>query len=151
VDALLSDCGLNLPGRRTAVERLKSFYGREAAGSLELDRHMGQKFRAYRTTLESLLNNAASEERFHVFARGIVSRRTARIQEPAQRLKALADSGKLCSDLESLAGSFSHMHVNRLIRSAQNAHEVVIYDFLRRLYSRHSGVGQVSRDRATAV
>ena len=33
-----------------------------------------------------------------------------------------------------MAASFVHMHVNRLIRSAQRAHEMVLYDFLHLLY-----------------
>lgn len=31
-----------------------------------------------------------------------------------------------------------HMHVNRLVRSAQRAHELVLYDFLARLYAAQS-------------
>jgi hypothetical protein len=36
--------------------------------------------------------------------------------------------------LVDLAARFSHMHINRLIRSSQRAHELVLYDFLYQIY-----------------
>ena len=42
--------------------------------------------------------------------------------------------GALTVSLSELAPSYIHMHVNRLIRSAQRAHELVLYDLLARLY-----------------
>lgn len=36
--------------------------------------------------------------------------------------------------LRTLAGSYIHMHANRLLRSAARAQELVLYDFLCRLY-----------------
>ena len=35
--------------------------------------------------------------------------------------------------LAELAPSYLHMHANRLLRSAQRAQELVLYDFLARL------------------
>jgi len=37
--------------------------------------------------------------------------------------------------LAELAMSFAHMHVNRLLRSAQRAQELVLYEMLDRLYA----------------
>jgi len=34
-----------------------------------------------------------------------------------------------------VAMSFAHMHVNRLLRSAQRAQELVLYEMLDRLYA----------------
>ena len=42
-----------------------------------------------------------------------------------------------------LSPSYIHMHVNRLLRSVQRAHEVVLYDFLTRLYE-----SQIARSKA---
>jgi hypothetical protein len=46
----------------------------------------------------------------------------------------LRRSGRLARPLADLAASFLHMHANRLLRSAQRAQELVLYDFLARLY-----------------
>jgi len=49
-------------------------------------------------------------------------------------LRAAEQRGALALPLTELAPSYVHMHVNRLIRSAQRAHELVLYDLLARLY-----------------
>ena len=43
-------------------------------------------------------------------------------------------AGRLTCTTEELATNYVHMHANRLLRSAQRAQELFIYDFLFRLY-----------------
>jgi hypothetical protein len=50
-------------------------------------------------------------------------------------LRSLAENGQLTVPLASLAMSLAHMHVNRVLRSAQRAQELVLYEMLDRLYS----------------
>jgi hypothetical protein len=52
-----------------------------------------------------------------------------------QELRALADAGRLSVDIPALAMSLAHMHVNRMLRSAQRAQELVLYELLDRAYS----------------
>ncbi len=49
-------------------------------------------------------------------------------------LRAIEQVGELCESIEDLAASFIHMYANRLLRSAARAQEMVLYDFLRRIY-----------------
>jgi hypothetical protein len=44
------------------------------------------------------------------------------------------NQGLLQEDLVSLAGSLSHMHLNRLLRTNSREHEWVLMEFLVRLY-----------------
>jgi hypothetical protein len=47
--------------------------------------------------------------------------------------------GELLHSGEQLAPAFVHMFANRLLRSAHRAQELVLYDFLARLYqSQHA-------------
>jgi len=55
------------------------------------------------------------------------SRANAPILDELRRLEA---EGKLQGKLADMAVSLAHMHVNRFIRSAARAHEMVLYDFL---------------------
>ena len=41
---------------------------------------------------------------------------------------------RLSRDVEDIASSYVHMHVNRLMRSEPHSHELVIHDFLVRHY-----------------
>jgi hypothetical protein len=45
-----------------------------------------------------------------------------------------AESGVGAGGASVLAASYVHMHLNRLFRSAQNAQEMELYDFLARTY-----------------
>ena len=60
--------------------------------------------------------------------------RSARLTSWVQDLRAALGSGELGAPLEELALSYVHVHVNRILRSAQKAQELVLYDFLARLY-----------------
>jgi len=52
-------------------------------------------------------------------------------------LRELAHGGHVT--LTDVAMSFAHMHVNRLLRSAQRAQEFVLYELLDRFYSSQAG------------
>jgi hypothetical protein len=49
-------------------------------------------------------------------------------------LRRLEQAGRLTAPVAQIAPSLVHMHVNRLIRSAQRAHELVLYDLLSAIF-----------------
>ena len=61
------------------------------------------------------------------------------------QLRQLAESGELAVPLTDLAHSFAHMHVNRSLRSAQRAQEVVLYELLDRIYRSQAGLQAARR------
>jgi lantibiotic biosynthesis protein len=56
------------------------------------------------------------------------------LQTIRAELEGLRQSGELNKTIPELAGSYVHMHLNRMFRSAANAQEMVLYDFLARGY-----------------
>jgi thiopeptide-type bacteriocin biosynthesis protein len=50
-------------------------------------------------------------------------------------LECAQQVGELAKSIPELAGSYVHMHLNRFFRSAANAQEMVLYDFLARIYN----------------
>ena len=64
-----------------------------------------------------------------------------------RELRARESAGSLTQPVEQLADSYVHMHVNRMLRTAARAQELVLYDLLHRLYEsraarqRHAGAG----------
>jgi hypothetical protein len=52
------------------------------------------------------------------------------------RLRELAGEGRLGCRLPVLAESYVHIFLNRLFRSENRVHELVIYDYLAQLYAR---------------
>jgi hypothetical protein len=84
--------------------------------------------------LESLLDSSSEGSREWQFARQALARRSGRVSEALRKLRALAAEGELEADIADLASSFSDVHVNRLMRLSQRAHELVLYDFLFQIY-----------------
>ena len=94
--------------------------------------------RPARAALEALaiLRQAVAPAAVAALAPGveILRRRSERIAPIIDELKVCEKTGRLSIPIVELAPSYLHMHANRLLRSAQRAHEAVLYDFLARLY-----------------
>lgn len=135
VDCLLRDCKLSLGDRYSLLATLRENYGREILPDIEARRKLlGERFRAARRGLEAILDNPTLHNPALAPTVALLNSRSRILAEPMQRLSVLARNGGLSVSIANLAMSYAHMHVNRLIPSAQRAHEAVIYDFLWRLY-----------------
>lgn len=133
MDDLLIAFGLDLPARARLVER-NARYGSIAEPDVGLRRQLSRRFREQRGDLERLLEAGPTSE--HPLAPGvaILAQRSTAIRGTIVSLQALAAEGRLDTPLADIASSLVHMHVNRLMAGAHNAHETVIYDWLQRLY-----------------
>ena len=136
IDQLLDDLGFDLATRLALMRRIRDSFAREhqVEGVVMFQRGLGDKYRKERAALEGLLDRArdADSELQPGFER--FAQRSADNAPILAELRALDQRGALTSSLLELAPSYIHMHVNRLIRSAQRAHELVLYDLLVRLY-----------------
>jgi thiopeptide-type bacteriocin biosynthesis protein len=99
--------------------------------------NLALRFRTERRALSSLFDENPAEE-FAQIAKELFGQRSFAIRENIDRLQDLARTNRLHERLDSLLGSYIHMHINRLMRSDPNQYEVVLYEFLRRLYNEQS-------------
>lgn len=143
VDTLLSDLGLDLDAKLRLAQRLREQFGDEFHADAAFGRQLGPKYRSVRADLEHLVatDGAADADRPW---REALAGRSARAREAVETLHAATGAQRLTSTIEGLAESYVHMHLNRLFRDEQRAHELVIYDFLVRLYE-----GLVARRRTS--
>jgi thiopeptide-type bacteriocin biosynthesis protein len=142
MDLLLSDLELGLEARQRVVTALRESMGREFNAEGPLEHKLGERFRAERRRIESLLDPGKACEDIPARAREALLRRSDRLAPIAAGLNALAEEGRLGVPVAELAASFLHMHVNRMARSAARAQELVLYDLLGRHYA-----SQVARRR----
>lgn len=140
--ALLVDLGLDLTQRSDVLRRMRSKFGAEHRIDVGFERQLGAKYRGERPALEALL--AAAPDAEHPLAPGLelLADRSSRIRPIARELVAREATGRLSMSVIDLAPSFLHMHANRLLRSEQRSQELVLYDFLSRLYE-----GEAARSR----
>jgi thiopeptide-type bacteriocin biosynthesis protein len=115
------------------LARLRAGFGDEFRADQRLRGQLAERFRAERAALEGLV--AAKPEDDHPLAAGLrlLAERSARLAPVMDQFRALDADHGLTRPLPSIAASLVHMHLNRLLRSAQRAHELVIYDFLARM------------------
>ncbi len=131
MDTLLGDLGLDLEAKRRLMSRLREGFGRELHVDGAFERQLGQKFRQHRQQLEQLLGPGlplAPE------LRDVLVRRSEQSAPWIRQLRTLEAERGLTQSLEQLAESYVHMHANRMLRTAARAQELVLYDFLLRLY-----------------
>ncbi len=136
-DRLYDDIGADLPGRLAMARRRREGFGRELRADVLLDRQLGEKYRRERLALEALIAAGADAEPDGAIAVGLaaLSARSRAIAPAMAEMRALDSEGRLTVSLEQLAASLTHMHANRLFRSAGRAQELVLHDLLLRLYT----------------
>lgn len=134
IDRLLDDLGLDLSSKHRVMKQMRRSFGIEFRVSGPFTGLLGNKFRAERNELEQALDPGALARGSLAQALPILNRRSTAIRPIAMELQALSQAGRLSHSIESLTTSYIHMHVNRLLRSTHRAQELVLYDFLSRLY-----------------
>jgi len=129
LDLWLDDLGLPLTGKLEVARGLRDAYLREHDAGPRLRRQLGDKFRAVRSEVGSLL--APEWPADHWLAPGftILAERSARVRPTVAAL-----SRRLPDGVAGLAPSLLHMHANRVLRTAGRKQELVLYDTLTRIY-----------------
>jgi lantibiotic biosynthesis protein len=132
-DRLLRDLGLTEPQREEWARATRASLLSEELPSTELSAEVGRRFRANRDHLDDLLAGRTGDP---VLAAGLATleRRSAQLVSVQADLDTLESHGALTQPITVLARSFVHMHINRMLRSDQRRSEMVIADWLGRLY-----------------
>ncbi len=132
MDLLLDDLGLEGEAKLALLQGLRAGFLREFGGEGPFERQLGDRFRPERKALEALLDPAQDAGALAEGA-ALLRRRSEAVRPLAARLRELAGKDGTPA-LGDLAGSYLHMHANRLLRSAARAQELVLYDFLARVH-----------------
>ena len=132
--ALVRDLGLDEVERLALWRGLRDRFGEEFEMDQAVRRQLGARLRTEWERLEPLLEARVAAD--HPLARGfdVLERRSERLAPLFVELRSLHEAERLSIPPADLAGDYVHMHLNRLLRSANRAQEVVIYDFLARLH-----------------
>jgi thiopeptide-type bacteriocin biosynthesis protein len=131
---LLDDLQLSTDQRRVLIRGMRDSYRNEFRADGALRKQIGERYRQEAKTLMALLTGVDGAAGSLQPGVDILNRRSSRVRPLAAELRGLAEAGELTAPIEEIAGSLLHMHANRLLRSAQRAQELVIYDFLDRIY-----------------
>jgi thiopeptide-type bacteriocin biosynthesis protein len=131
---LVVDLGFDLAVRRAVIRKTRDEFAAEFHADAKFNGQLGTKFRPERRGVESILKMAPQSDPRLADGLEILRRRSVALAPVITEWRACAEAGKLARPLTELAPSYLHMHANRLLRSAHRAQELVLYDFLSRIY-----------------
>jgi thiopeptide-type bacteriocin biosynthesis protein len=134
IDLLFEDLGLTLEEKRSLARRAREGFGREFGIDGNFRRWVSQRYRAERRQLEALLDPGQAPPPPLAAGLDALRRRSLRLAPVAAELRQLDQAGRLSATMADIAMSYAHMHANRLLRSAQRAQELVLYELLERAY-----------------
>jgi len=134
MDWLLDGFGFDLETKHALIQQARQDFAKEFRADEQFISHLGDRFRKERRNLEILLDPACDGASPLSSGLAVLRGRSSRLLPIIAELKAAERSGCISSSLPQLALSHLHMHANRLLRSAQREQEMVIYDYLARLY-----------------
>jgi thiopeptide-type bacteriocin biosynthesis protein len=118
IDGMLAAAGLMIPERAAWAARRRDAFARELGTGADHRRSVGMRAREFRAQIEAELLAPSSAVGIDAFGPLFARIRDADLAVP----------------IEELLESFTHMHVNRMLRDAHRHQEAVILDLLSRAY-----------------
>lgn len=129
---LFVDFGFDATRALATVRAARDRFAAEHFVDTAFRRQLAARFREHRDELEDLVGVRPPPGSPGVDA---LARRSRRIAPLVRYLRDLARGEELATDLDAIVLSLVHMHANRVLRADHRAHEVVLYDWLARLYA----------------
>jgi thiopeptide-type bacteriocin biosynthesis protein len=134
VDRLLSGLGFDTAARQQLINSMGKFQEKRFSINDRYRKLLSEKFRKERLGIEELLEGSAALHHFPPAVSASLSAYEQKVKIIREKLDQALHAGQLTVPIAELASSYVHMHLNRMFRSAANAQELVLYDFLARTY-----------------
>ncbi|MGW7442949.1 lantibiotic dehydratase [Kitasatospora sp. NPDC054795] len=134
IDRLLTDLGLRRAEKRALVSAARDRFRAEFRVDQAVRRGIGDRFRRERAALERLLADPDRDPDPGADP-DTADDTSAAVRSLAAELREGVRTGQIGTPIAALAGNYVHLHANRVLRSAARAQELLLYDFLSRLYA----------------
>lgn len=136
IDELFNSFGLALDARFRMMDILREAFASEFNSNRFLKIQLDNKYRVHRNKLNKWLENDGLllEDPTELLAIRALFERTKYIFPFVYELNHMDKQEVLEVSTESLLRSLIHMIINRVITSQPRVHEMIIYDFMSRLY-----------------
>jgi thiopeptide-type bacteriocin biosynthesis protein len=133
IDNLLSDFGLKMEEKLLLMERIKEGFAQEFGMNKMLKGQLDKRFRDVRKEINRIMNlNTHNADDLSPLLE-LLAKRSVQNNNLVLKLKNLGlTEQSVC--INELLPSYIHMLMNRLFRSKQRVHELVVYDFICRYY-----------------
>lgn len=134
IDVLLDSFSFTMEQKLKLLEHLKTGFGNEFGINRFLKKQLDDKYRKERENIESFLVLVENEFPDYNPILDILLSYKVNITPIANEIVHLNTHKKLEVEINNLLSSYIHMTMNRLFKSKNRVHELVVYDFLYRYY-----------------
>ncbi|MGQ1910157.1 thiopeptide-type bacteriocin biosynthesis protein [Marinifilum sp. RC60d5] len=134
IDSLLNDFNYDDQQKLDLLESLKEGFGREFGMNKMLKLQLDKKFRNKRKEISEILNKELDSQSKMKPLFELLELKSLKIKRIVDKILLFQKEEMLVRSLDDLMGSYIHMLLNRLFKSKQRLHEMVLYDFLYRNY-----------------
>lgn len=141
MDALLNDFKMPLEIKVEILKAAKTSFGKEFNRSGTLNKQINDLFSDSENEIEKFLNKSKTDEMFYPLWE-IIEQRSKANESVCKNIVNYNNENKLPEALSSIAISYLHMICNRLFLTKQRVHEMVVYDFLYKYYSKQLHTGK---------
>ena len=131
INEMLSDFGLSIEEKQNLMGNMSKSFKTEFGFNEFNSKQFNLKFRENKKSIESVLNNTIQEKDFISLYQPI-KKRTKELMPVVRQIKSKLGKGEKINDL---LNSYIHMTLNRLFRSKNRQHEMILYDFMFRYYT----------------
>jgi thiopeptide-type bacteriocin biosynthesis protein len=134
VDVLLTDFDYSLQDKINLLNTLQDSFGKEFNISKDFRRQFGQKYRVEKNRVEKILDKNSEQSDEYTLLFKPISEKSEASKTIIEKIKNKISETEIPT-LNSLLSSYTHMMLNRLFRTQQRTHELVLYDYLFRYYN----------------
>ncbi len=136
IDRLLQDGEFDLAERHAIARDASEAYGQEFGADLATWKAIGAKYRAQTPRLNEILWSTPEQAQGHEQrVQRVFASRSSKIRPIWREIERARLAGRIHTSAVDLARSFAHMHAVRVLGVEARAHELVLFDFLKRLYA----------------
>jgi thiopeptide-type bacteriocin biosynthesis protein len=135
MDRLLDDLGFEVEAKHALTDRLATLFGLEFRLDGDLRAKLRDRYRDERRSLDDALAERGDAARELDVAYDLLRVRSESSRNASATLRRLSAANALTVPIEEIAAGLLHMHANRALRSANRAHEMILYRFLEKAYA----------------
>lgn len=134
IDNFLSASSLDLLNKQALLKSMSESFKTEFGFNKYNAKQFNTKFRENKKEVESVLNHTIDDSNFRSLELPL-KKKVKKIEPIILQLKQKIELSQISLDMNSLLSSYIHMSINRLFRSKNRLHELIIYDFMYRYYT----------------
>lgn len=134
IDRMLEDFGYTPDEKFALLNMMQEGFKKEFGIDGVYKRQFGQKYRSARKQIETILDKRNEQREDLATGFSPIFEKSNRTKDITAEIRAITQQQSTPS-LDDLMRSYIHMTMNRLFRTQQRTHELVLYDLLFRYYT----------------